>query len=288
MNDEPPPPLSYVQGTTTVDGTPQPDVAGQSPLAQGLARSGLNIGTVEPGRTVTFTYQAIANQPDRRPRDADPEGTALQPRGRRAAPRQRSPARRARRPGGRGRSHPRRDRGRRADVRRPPARLAARRRHHRRPAGPGVRLRPRLPAPPSVDPDRVRRPRGRHRHPQRRGRPRPRHGARLRDHHRPAGRRAAARRPCRRRGRPRPGHPALRQPQVERARGLPVRADLGDRQPVDLRDVDPPRLPGGHRAGGIGPQDLPGPGARRPGGPLAAALGPRPGAAPDRSGSPTP
>ena len=63
VNDEPPPPLSYVQGTTTVDGTPQPDVAGQSPLAQGLARSGLNIGTVEPGRTVTFTYQAIANQP---------------------------------------------------------------------------------------------------------------------------------------------------------------------------------------------------------------------------------
>ncbi|HEX6787296.1 MAG TPA: FtsX-like permease family protein, partial [Acidimicrobiales bacterium] len=63
VNDEPPPPLSYVQGTTTVDGVPQPDVAGQSPLAQGLARSGLNIGTVEPGRTVTFTYQAIANQP---------------------------------------------------------------------------------------------------------------------------------------------------------------------------------------------------------------------------------
>ena len=63
VNDEPPPPLSYVQGTTTVDGTLQPDVAGQSPLAQGLARSGLNIGTVEPGRTVTFTYQAIANQP---------------------------------------------------------------------------------------------------------------------------------------------------------------------------------------------------------------------------------
>ena len=63
VNDEPPPPLSYQQGTTTLGGNPQPDVAGQSPLAQGLARSGLNIGTVDPGRTVTLTYQAIANQP---------------------------------------------------------------------------------------------------------------------------------------------------------------------------------------------------------------------------------
>ena len=62
VNDEPPPPLSYVHGTTILDGEPLPDVAGQSPLAQGLARSGLNIGTVEPGRTVTFTYVAKANQ----------------------------------------------------------------------------------------------------------------------------------------------------------------------------------------------------------------------------------
>ena len=62
VNDEPPPPLSYVHGTTALDGEPLPDVAGQSPLAQGLARSGLNIGTVAPGRTVTFTYVAKANQ----------------------------------------------------------------------------------------------------------------------------------------------------------------------------------------------------------------------------------
>ena len=46
VNDEPPPPLSYVHGTTTLDGNALPDQAGQSPLAQGLARSGLNIGTV--------------------------------------------------------------------------------------------------------------------------------------------------------------------------------------------------------------------------------------------------
>jgi putative ABC transport system permease protein len=62
INDEPPPPLSYVHGTTSIDRTARADVAGQSPLAQGLARSGLNIGTVEPGRTITITYQAVANQ----------------------------------------------------------------------------------------------------------------------------------------------------------------------------------------------------------------------------------
>ena len=63
VNDEPPPPLSFVNGSTVLDGDPLPDVAGQSPLAQGLARSGLNIGTVEPGATVTLTYRAQANQP---------------------------------------------------------------------------------------------------------------------------------------------------------------------------------------------------------------------------------
>ncbi len=36
VNDEPPPPLSYVNGSTTLGGRPRPDVAGQSPLAQGL------------------------------------------------------------------------------------------------------------------------------------------------------------------------------------------------------------------------------------------------------------
>ena len=62
VNDEPPPPLSYVQGTTTLDGEPLADQAGQSPLAQGLARSGLNIGRVPPGGRVTLGYRARANQ----------------------------------------------------------------------------------------------------------------------------------------------------------------------------------------------------------------------------------
>jgi len=62
VNDEPPPPLAYVHGTATLNGQPLPDVAGQSPLAQGLARSGLNIGSVPAGTTVTLTYVARANR----------------------------------------------------------------------------------------------------------------------------------------------------------------------------------------------------------------------------------
>lgn len=62
VNDEPPPPLSYVHGTTTLAGEALPDRAGQSPLAQGLARSGLNVGTIPAGATVRLTYRARANQ----------------------------------------------------------------------------------------------------------------------------------------------------------------------------------------------------------------------------------
>ncbi|HYM57223.1 MAG TPA: FtsX-like permease family protein [Solirubrobacteraceae bacterium] len=62
MNDEPPPPLAYVMGTTRLNGKALRDKGGQSPLAQGLARSGLNIGTVRPGTTVTLTYVARAQR----------------------------------------------------------------------------------------------------------------------------------------------------------------------------------------------------------------------------------
>ncbi len=62
INDEPPPPLAYVHDTTTLDGERVPDAAGQSPLAQGLARTGLNIGSVPGGTTRVFTYVARANR----------------------------------------------------------------------------------------------------------------------------------------------------------------------------------------------------------------------------------
>jgi putative ABC transport system permease protein len=74
VNDEPPPPLSYVHGTTTLDGKPLRDKEGRSPLAQGLARTGLNIGTVPARTTVELTYRARVNR-------AIGSVGALQPRG---------------------------------------------------------------------------------------------------------------------------------------------------------------------------------------------------------------
>jgi putative ABC transport system permease protein len=62
VNDEPPPPLAYVHGTTTLDGQPIPDPGGSNPLAQGVARTGLNLGTVPAGTTVTLRYVARANR----------------------------------------------------------------------------------------------------------------------------------------------------------------------------------------------------------------------------------
>ncbi len=62
INGEPPSQLSYVEGTTTLNGRPLRDVEGRSPLAQGLARSGLNIGTVAPRTTVRLSYVARASR----------------------------------------------------------------------------------------------------------------------------------------------------------------------------------------------------------------------------------
>jgi putative ABC transport system permease protein len=63
VNDEPPPPLSYVHGTTRRDGHALRDRVGQSPLAQGAARSGLNIGTVPPRSRTVLSYVARAERP---------------------------------------------------------------------------------------------------------------------------------------------------------------------------------------------------------------------------------
>ena len=68
VNDAPPSPLTYVSGTTTVNGRPISDVGGESPLSHGLAGFGLNLATVEPGGSVTITYEARA---ERRVADAE-------------------------------------------------------------------------------------------------------------------------------------------------------------------------------------------------------------------------
>jgi putative ABC transport system permease protein len=56
VNDVPPPQLTYVNGTTNMNGEPIPDIDGESPLSHGVAGFGLNIGTVEPGGTVQISY----------------------------------------------------------------------------------------------------------------------------------------------------------------------------------------------------------------------------------------
>ena len=60
VNDQPPAPLRYVPGSTTIDGRAVAGKRGGNPLAQGRALSGLNIGRVAARSTVTIRYQAQA------------------------------------------------------------------------------------------------------------------------------------------------------------------------------------------------------------------------------------
>ena len=60
IRDEPPAPLTYVPGSTRIDGARLPDPGGDSPLAQGAAKLGLNLGTVPPRATVMVAYRAAA------------------------------------------------------------------------------------------------------------------------------------------------------------------------------------------------------------------------------------
>lgn len=75
VNDEPPSPLTYVHGSTRVNGRRVRDVGGQSPLAQGLARTGLNLGTIARGETVRLAYAARAARPIREPGSLPLRGT---------------------------------------------------------------------------------------------------------------------------------------------------------------------------------------------------------------------
>src|SRR4051812_3200484 len=60
VQDEPPPPLAYERGSTTIDGRTLPDKGKQSPLAQGVARTGYNVGTLAPGKKLEVSYVARA------------------------------------------------------------------------------------------------------------------------------------------------------------------------------------------------------------------------------------
>jgi putative ABC transport system permease protein len=63
--DETPKPLRYLAGTAALDGVSLPDVGGRSPLSQGVAGLGLNIGTIAPATTATITYAARADRATR-------------------------------------------------------------------------------------------------------------------------------------------------------------------------------------------------------------------------------
>ena len=62
VSDVPPPPLTYVNGSTEMQGNPIPDIGGESPLSHGLAGFGMNIGRVGPAATVTISYGVHADQ----------------------------------------------------------------------------------------------------------------------------------------------------------------------------------------------------------------------------------
>jgi putative ABC transport system permease protein len=67
VNDHPPRGLTYVHDSTELDGEPIPDEGGRTPLAHGLARAGLNLGTVPPHTKMKLTYLARAVGPVPRP-----------------------------------------------------------------------------------------------------------------------------------------------------------------------------------------------------------------------------
>jgi putative ABC transport system permease protein len=63
VSDLPAAPLSYVPGSMRLEGRPLADVEGQSPLAQGPAQIGLNLGTLAPGRRVRLSFEVRAGAP---------------------------------------------------------------------------------------------------------------------------------------------------------------------------------------------------------------------------------
>src|SRR4051794_31865905 len=63
VKDEPPPPLAYERGTTTIGGRAVPDAGRQSPLAQGVAHTGYNVGTLAPSEKLRVSYVARAGGP---------------------------------------------------------------------------------------------------------------------------------------------------------------------------------------------------------------------------------
>ncbi len=60
VRDHPPAPLAYTPGSTVLDGKPVGDIGGSSPLSQGSARLGYNLGALAPHTVHTITYEVRA------------------------------------------------------------------------------------------------------------------------------------------------------------------------------------------------------------------------------------
>jgi putative ABC transport system permease protein len=63
LRSEPAAGFSYVAGSATREGVALPEGQDTNPFAQGAARTGLNLGTLEPGATVTLAYEVRADAP---------------------------------------------------------------------------------------------------------------------------------------------------------------------------------------------------------------------------------
>ncbi len=74
LSDLPAAPLRYVPGSTRLAGRALADVQGESPLAQGPAQTGFNLGSLAPGRSVQITFRVRAEAP-LAPAAARPRGT---------------------------------------------------------------------------------------------------------------------------------------------------------------------------------------------------------------------
>ena len=159
VNDEPPPPLSYVHGSTTARTAGRLPDAGRAEPARPGARAApaSTSGRSRPGETVTLTYAARATRAVRDGGALRAAGPDLEPRERRADAGERPGAADARAAAARG---SRRIPGVAAAdglsfVDLPPGSLQRRGRDRRRP-GAGLRVRRALPAPLPVDPARRR------------------------------------------------------------------------------------------------------------------------------------
>jgi putative ABC transport system permease protein len=63
LRSEPPAGLTYVPGSASRAGAPLPQGQAGNPFAQGVAKTGLNVGSLAPGTTVAMAYDVIAGGP---------------------------------------------------------------------------------------------------------------------------------------------------------------------------------------------------------------------------------